>query len=35
MLYKYQYHLTEREKKKNPEWATFITEMNAIYNRKM
>jgi hypothetical protein len=34
MLYKYQYHLTGREKKKNPEWGTFVKEMNALYNRE-
>jgi hypothetical protein len=34
MLYKYQYHLTEQEKKKNPEWGVFVAAMDALYNRK-
>lgn len=31
MLYKYQYHLTEFEKRTNPEWREFIEEMNVLY----
>jgi len=31
MLYKYQYHLTQNEKKFNPEWNQFIKLMEALY----
>ncbi|NMA31259.1 MAG: hypothetical protein GX941_05580 [Candidatus Methanofastidiosa archaeon] len=31
MLYKYQYYLTQHEKKTNPEWSQFIEEMDALY----
>ncbi len=31
MLYKYQYHLTDHEKRINPEWGQFISGMNDIY----
>jgi hypothetical protein len=31
LLYKYQYHLTEREKTSNPEWGVFIVQMNELY----
>lgn len=31
MLYKYQYYLTEHEKRTNPEWGDFISQMNALY----
>jgi len=30
-LYKYQYHLTPREKSTNPEWGKFISHMNDLY----
>jgi len=31
MLYKYQYHLTEYEKRTNPERGDFINEMDILY----
>jgi len=31
MLYKYQYYLTEHEKRTNPEWGNFINQMNDLY----
>jgi hypothetical protein len=31
MLYKYQYYLTEHEKRTNPEWGDFINQMNVLY----
>lgn len=31
MLYKYQYYLTEFEKRTNPEWGEFINQMNILY----
>lgn len=31
LLYKYQYHLTKREKTQNPEWGHFINKMNLLY----
>lgn len=31
MLYKYQYYLTGQEKKRNPDWGTFIIEMDRLY----
>lgn len=31
ILYKYQYYLTAGDKKSNPEWETFIEEMDALY----
>lgn len=31
MLYKYQYYLTDFEKKSNPEWGEFVTQMNVLY----
>lgn len=31
MLYKYQYYLTEHEKRTNPEWGDFIKQMNVLY----
>ena len=31
MLYKYQYYLTDHEKRTNPEWGEFISTMNNIY----
>lgn len=31
MLYKYQYYLTVQEKKKNPDWGTFIEMMDKLY----
>lgn len=32
MLYKYQYHLTPKEKTTNPEWGQFIEKMETIYH---
>ena len=31
ILYKYQYHLTKREKNTNPEWGQFIESMEDLY----
>jgi len=31
MLYKYEYHLTNQEKKTNPEWGEFTSLMKALY----
>ncbi|MTI65594.1 MAG: hypothetical protein FH753_03235 [Firmicutes bacterium] len=31
MLYKYQYYITNFEKKTNPEWGKFITQMTNLY----
>jgi len=31
ILYKYQYHLTDREKNTNPEWGAFTSQMNELY----
>ena len=31
MLYKYQYYLTSTEKNQNPDWGTFISEMDNLY----
>lgn len=31
LLYKYQYHLTNQEKKQNPEWGEFIEKMKILY----
>ncbi|MBK5262622.1 MAG: hypothetical protein JJE17_08645 [Peptostreptococcaceae bacterium] len=31
MLYKYQYYLTDYEKRINPEWGVFISAMNNVY----
>ena len=33
MLYKYQYYLTEHEKKTNPEWGDFVNQMNLLYQQ--
>ena len=33
MLYKYQYYLTPNEKKSNPDWGSFIDEMDKLYNK--
>lgn len=30
-LYKYQYYLTDRERKQNPEWGTFVEQMDELY----
>lgn len=30
MLYKYQYYLTENEKKTNPEWGEFTSSMETL-----
>ncbi len=32
-LYKYQYRMTNREKKENPEWSGFIIAMDKLYGR--
>ncbi len=32
LLYKYQYHLTKREKAQNPEWNNFIKKMDLLYS---
>lgn len=32
ILYKYQYYLTPRDKKINPEWGKFIEQMDLVYN---
>lgn len=32
-LYKYQYYLTTKEKKNNPEWGDFIRQMDALYGK--
>jgi len=34
MLYKHQYHLTNREKQENPEWSKFIAAMEALYGTR-
>ena len=34
MLYKYQYYLTDQEKRKNLEWGEFIKAMDVLYNQK-
>lgn len=31
MLYKYQYYLTGPEKMQNPDWGTFLEEMDTLY----
>lgn len=31
LLYKYQYHLTQQEKRQNPEWGEFIEKMDVLY----
>ena len=31
LLYKYQYYLTPREKKENPNWGDFIQKMDLLY----
>jgi len=30
-LYRYQYHLTKREKLTNPNWNEFVDDMNDLY----
>lgn len=32
LLYKYQYHLTKRERLQNPEWGDFVKTMNLLYS---
>ena len=32
ILYKYQYYLTSGDKKSNPEWGSFIEQMDLLYN---
>jgi len=34
-LYKYQYHLTDREKRQNPEWGNFIQLMDELYGEQI
>jgi hypothetical protein len=34
MLYKYQYHLTDYEKRTDPEWGEFIIAMENLYGQK-
>ena len=31
ILYKYQYHLTKKEKRENPEWGVFKEQMDSLY----
>jgi hypothetical protein len=31
LLYKYQYHLTDKEKRDNPEWGEFYIAMESLY----
>lgn len=33
ILYKYQYYLSSNDKRINPEWGTFIEEMNQLYGK--
>lgn len=33
ILYKYQYHLTNREKRENPEWGVFKEKMDSLYQK--
>lgn len=35
ILYKYQYYLTAGDKRVNPEWETFIEQMNILYDGKL
>ncbi len=32
LLYKYQYYLTNNEKRSNPEWGQFLTRMESMYH---
>ena len=32
ILYKYQYYLTSGDKRENPNWGSFIEQMDALYN---
>lgn len=32
ILYKYQYHLTKKEKRDNPEWGVFKEKMDKLYS---
>ena len=32
ILYKYQYYLTNGDKRVNPEWGSFIEQMDALYS---
>ena len=34
-LYKYQYYLTDAEKRMNPEWGIFIQKMDELYGEQM
>ncbi len=34
MLYKYQYHLTDYEKRTNPEWGEFTSAMESLYRQE-
>ncbi|MBR1390290.1 MAG: hypothetical protein IJ567_02380 [Lachnospiraceae bacterium] len=35
MLYKYQYYLTPGDKKTNPEWGSFIQQMDMCYHEML
>ncbi|MEG0227599.1 MAG: hypothetical protein RR683_02680 [Lachnospiraceae bacterium] len=35
VLYKYQYYLTPRDKKNNPEWGFFVEQMDKLYNENI
>lgn len=35
ILYKYQYHLTPKEKQHNPEWGQFIDGMDTLYSSNL
>lgn len=34
-LYKYQYRMTDREKRENPEWGEFISAMDRLYGTRI
>lgn len=35
ILYKYQYYLTAGDKRENPDWRTFIEQMDTLYNEAL
>ena len=35
ILYKYQYYLTNGDKRVNPEWGSFIEQMDALYSKML
>ena len=35
LLYKYEYYLTPREKRENPNWGDFIQKMDLLYTRTL